>query len=155
MRLGRAAGVTMRLPLLAIVLAAGCGGGARMAAVTSAVQEAVTAAPAPAGRPVIQRDLRTFYDGRQSAPAWVDDDGPTKLGTKALQAIRSAADHGLAPSAYGEPDLARALETLATEAEEKDLPFAQRARDLARFDVRLTSALLTLGRDLDRTRGDR
>ena len=140
--------MTIRLPILAIALAAGCGGGARMEAVTAAVHDAVATAPAAAGRPVIQTDLRAFYDRRESAPAWVDDDGPTKLGGKALDAIRSAADHGLAPSAYGEPELGRTFETLKSEADEKDLPFADRARELARFEVRLTSALLTLGRDV-------
>jgi murein L,D-transpeptidase YcbB/YkuD len=137
-----------RLPLLLILLAAGCGGGARLAAVTEAIQNVVAAAPAPPRRPVIQRDLRAFYTARASAPAWVDGDGPTNLGRAAMDVLRGAADHGLAPQNYGEPDLARDLDTLSKESEDDDLPFAQRARDLARFDVRLTSALLTLGRDV-------
>jgi murein L,D-transpeptidase YcbB/YkuD len=133
---------------LVIALAAGCGSGARFAAVTSAVHEAVAAAPARASRPAIQRDLRAFYAARQDAPAWVDDDGPTKAAGRAMEALRSAVDHGLDPKSYGEPDLTQAMDTLAREEDDDDLPYAQRARELAQFDVRLTSALLTLGRDV-------
>src|SRR5262245_30226163 len=140
--------VVNRLPLLVVALTAGCGGGARMAAVTSAVQQTVAAAPATSRRPVIQRDLRAFYNGRESAPVWVDDEGPTKLATRAVEVLRSAVDHGLTPESYGEPNLSRDVEALQTEAENDDLPFDARARDLAKFDVRLTSALLTLGRDV-------
>jgi murein L,D-transpeptidase YcbB/YkuD len=79
---------------------------------------------------------------------WVDDDGPTKLAVRAIDVLRSAADHGLAPEGYGEPDISRAADALKTTTDDDDLPFAARARELARFDVRLTSALLTLGRDV-------
>lgn len=136
------------LPLLAIALTPACGGGARMAAITSAVQTTVAATPAPPRRPVIQQDLRAFYDARQAAPAWVDDDGPTKLATRALEVLRSAADHGLTAESYGETELTGAVEAMKAESENDDLPFEARARELAKFEVRLTSALLTLGRDV-------
>jgi murein L,D-transpeptidase YcbB/YkuD len=55
--------------------------------------------------------------------------------------IRGAEAHGLKPADYDEPHFARALESL--QADEHD---AKRAQTIAKLDVRITAALLTLGR---------
>jgi L,D-transpeptidase YcbB len=73
-------------------------------------------------------DVREFYRLRNIAPAWSDD----RRAAAALTVLRRADTHGLAADAYGESELARSPKTL----------------DAATFDVRLTGALLRLGRDI-------
>lgn len=147
--------VTILLPLLGSVATAFVSGVAsgvneRMAALTAAVGDAVAATPRSA-RPATAADLRAYYDTRAGAPAWVNDEAPTRHAAKALDVLRGAVDHGLAPATYAEPDLTRTFDELAdNEQEEKDVhaPAAVRARTLAQFEVGLTASLLRLGRDV-------
>ena len=88
--------------------------------------------------------LQKFYGDRQRAFAWVAADGPTEKSAQALDVLRAAAAHGLDPQDYGEPELTT-LHTQLTEGAE-DAP--NRAQQLAELEVRLTSALLDLGRDV-------
>ena len=88
-------------------------------------------------------------------PAWTMDD-EAMLAEAALQVISSARDHGLDPADYGEQEIIkfRALQT-SEDAPEKGS--AERAKWLAEADVRITSALLALGRHvaLGRTKPER
>ena len=86
-------------------------------------------------------DAQKFYASRQEAFAWVSSDGPTDTTPLALAAVDSAEAHGLLPSDYGAPAL-RALHDRLS-ANERGADFAQQ---IAAFDVRLTAALLQLGR---------
>ncbi len=145
--------VTIRLPLLAIVATScvsgiACGGSERMAAVTSAVRDAVAATSPRSGRSAIAADLRAFYAAREGSPAWVDYDAPTRDAAKALEVLRSAIDHGLSPAAYAGPDLTATFDALTGESDD-----AKDAKELAQFEVRLTTSLLTLGRDVAVGRG--
>ena len=87
-------------------------------------------------------DLKRFYETRAAAPAWLDEADPLKA-TKALRVLRSAADHGLDPADYGEPDIARMVSERNDVEESTPEPY-----DLARLDVRITTGLLALGRDV-------
>ena len=89
--------------------------------------------------------LNRFYTARAHAAAWVDDRDHTKV-NGALRVLKSAADHGLDPADYGEPDLARTLASLASEGDGEDAH--PEPADLARLDVRITTRLLALGRDV-------
>ena len=146
--------VTIRLPLLGIAAAAfvsglACGPSERMAALTAAVRDAVAATSAGSARPAKTADLRAFYGARGDAPAWVNDDAPTRHAAKALDVLRSAVDHGLEPASYAEPDLTRTFDELTTnEKEDQDQNAPGALRALAQFEVRLTASLLSLGRDV-------
>ena len=147
------AAVTIRLPLLGIAAAAfvsgiACGANERLAALTAAVHEAVAATSAGSARRVKAADLRVFYATRGDGPAWVNDDAPTRHAAKALEVLRSAVDHGLAPASYAEPDLTRAFDELTDDEADEPAPPVVRARALAQFEVRLTASLLSLGRDV-------
>ena len=85
-------------------------------------------------------DVRAFYAAREATLAWVVEDGPNERTVAALDALRSAEQHGLDPADYREPQL-RALYVSLVDGADDD---AQ--EQLARLDVGLTSALLQLGR---------
>jgi murein L,D-transpeptidase YcbB/YkuD len=149
--------VTIRLPLLGIAAAAfvsaiACGANERMAALTAAVHDAVAATSAGSARPKAA-DLRAFYAARVGAPAWVNDEAPTRHAAKALDVLRSAVDHGLSPAAYAEPELTRTFDELTDEEKDEKAPADVLARTLAQFEVRLTASLLSLGREVAVGRG--
>ena len=99
-------------------------------------------------------DTQEFYKRRDYAPVWVMDE--QMRADTAMQLVSSAKTHGLDPAAYGEEDLIKARARLTSEdAPEKGTD--ERVRSLADTDVRITSALLSLGRDiaLGRTRPER
>jgi murein L,D-transpeptidase YcbB/YkuD len=87
-------------------------------------------------------DVRAFYDAVGTAP-WVRGDRPSRLASNALDVLRSATDHGLNPQDYREPAIATDLEALSR----ADAGAADHHAKLAAFDVRVTTALLSLGRD--------
>ena len=88
-------------------------------------------------------DVRTFYATRLNEPAWVAERKSSKA-MQALQVLRTAPAHGFATVDYDELRLTADLEALT--ADESDAP--DRTERLAELDVRLTTALLTLGRDV-------
>ena len=69
------------------------------------------------------------------------------LAEAALHVVRSARDHGLDPADYGEQELIT-LRALQTSEDAPEKGSAERAQRLAEADVRITSALLALGRDV-------
>ena len=91
----------------------------------------------------VWNDVRTFYESREGAPAWVTDEDTSAAG-KALDVLRTAPAHGFAPADYGEPDLARRIDALAQA--KNDAP--DRAQRIAELDARVTTALLAFGRDV-------
>jgi murein L,D-transpeptidase YcbB/YkuD len=86
--------------------------------------------------------VQAFYYARDRAPAWVKPRSPSKRAAAALHVIRQAASHGLQPNDYGEGDVARLLDEFdRTKRNARDLQ-----QRLAELDVKLTSAVLALGR---------
>lgn len=88
-------------------------------------------------------DTREFYSERHSAPAWVNDDRPTRAALDALATLSTAPAHGLPV-----PSSLKSLESLYSEIEDAKLDGHERAMSLARLDVGITAALLELGRDV-------
>ena len=68
---------------------------------------------------------------------------PSKRATSAIRVLNSAPAHGLEAVDYGTAQLTQRITELAAITD-----VAERARELAAFDARLTTALLTLGRDV-------
>ena len=87
-------------------------------------------------------DVQQFYQARAYAPAWTASD---ERAAAALRTLRRAAEHGLPAEAYLSADLPGLL-TPEKKSIEKALD--RDAGKLAQLDVRVTTALLTLGRDV-------
>ena len=87
-------------------------------------------------------DATTFYAAREATLAWVAGNGPTEKTFAALDTLRAAEQHGLDPQHYDEAE----LRTLASVLDDEEGDPEERAEQLARLDVALTSALLELGR---------
>lgn len=96
---------------------------------------------------VVRLDVRAFYDARDLAPAWVTERALGANVDAALQVLDAAAVHGLNPEDYAVWTLRADREALASTAAEKR-DSAEYANALLDFDVRITSALLTLGHDV-------
>jgi murein L,D-transpeptidase YcbB/YkuD len=129
----------------AICLVAACGTLAcakdTTSEVTSAIQQAVTAAAPTGVSAPVWADVQHFYNARSHAPAWTAE---PERAIAALRVVRRAPEHGLDAGDYGEADLSSATsDTKRLEDTLKKDPAAT-----ARLDVRLTTALLALGRDV-------
>jgi murein L,D-transpeptidase YcbB/YkuD len=111
-------------------------------AVTAALQQIVETAPG-ADSGTIRADVREFYAQRGFSPAWLKRKGAATA-EDALAVLRTAPDHGLQTADYAESDLA----PLVDAEQDIDAALKQDARALASFDVQMTTALLTLGRDV-------
>lgn len=123
-------------------------GGCRRDQAASAELQAVLAGAPPDARRLhaaaVWRDVRAFYQKRQDRLVWVERDRPSGSADAALAALATAHEHAIDPGDYDLGSLAALHGTLKARGnKEKD-----RARDLARFDVIVTHALLTLGRDV-------
>jgi murein L,D-transpeptidase YcbB/YkuD len=92
----------------------------------------------------VWEDVKAFYAKRQGDPAWINKLKMSKAAVSALEVIRTAPDHGLVAADYDEPKLTQLFATLE-EGKEKS---PDRLQQLADADVRLTTALLSLGRDV-------
>jgi murein L,D-transpeptidase YcbB/YkuD len=134
---GRTSGV---VAVTVACLALGCGRDSTPA-VTSAIHELV-AGPVEKGA-AVESDVAQFYSARSYAPVWVTRDA-TADPEEALAVIRSAVNHGLLPTDYHEAELAPLVEA----KDDVDDQVNGDPEALARFDVRLTTALLSLGRDV-------
>lgn len=96
---------------------------------------------------IVRLDVRAFYDSRDLAPAWFTERTLTPQVEPALHLLEEAAAHGLNPEDYAAWTLRADRDTLnAAGADERDSTNYTAA--LLDFDVRLTSALLTLGHDV-------
>jgi murein L,D-transpeptidase YcbB/YkuD len=92
----------------------------------------------------VWKDVRAFYALRDGNPAWVTHLSISKRAAAALEALRAAPAHGLVAADYGEPQIAKLVDGLERGA--ANAP--DRLQQLANADVRLTTALLALGRDV-------
>lgn len=113
-------------------------------ACTSAREREVQAALASAIRAERAQDVRTFYKQESDQPIWVDDK-PTRAVKDAVAALKRATQHGLDPERYG----TSAIEQRAAALESAKAPGAAGA-DLVAFELSVTKALISLGRDVAR-----
>ena len=138
----RLPGSAFGLVLAAFIAAAGCG--SRHHAASNELQKIVAgAAPSPIRR-VVWDDVRAFYGQRENEPAWVTESKPSKRAKDAWRIISSAGSHGLSVADYDEQAIARIIGELADD----DTDSGNRLAELAQFDVRVSAALLGLGRDV-------
>jgi murein L,D-transpeptidase YcbB/YkuD len=137
----RLSGRVFGFVVVACVAAAGCGG---RHAVSDELQKIVAGARPAGMRRVVWDDVRAFYTQREQQPAWIDESAPSKLAKDAWRVISSAGAHGLQTADYDEPAIARLLGELAKAEGDSGSRLAQ----LAQFDVRVSAALLGLGRDI-------
>lgn len=94
---------------------------------------------------VVRLDVRAFYDSRDLAPAWVTERDLRPNVDAALQALDNAASHGLDPEDYAVWTLRADRDALSAATNKES---TEHATALLDFDVRITSALLTLGHDV-------
>jgi len=164
MRISAARLLALILGFSTLVALAGCQG--KPAPETSAAIAAVLAGkPVIAGtahKDAVWGDVHAFYTAREGAPAWVDGLAPSKRAKDAIAVLRAAPTHGLRAEDYEAEKLSLALNALGKSDKDSDpsakKPSSQeRLRQLADFDVRLSTALLSLGRDvaIGRTTPDR
>jgi murein L,D-transpeptidase YcbB/YkuD len=142
MSVRRLPGRLIGLVLATLVTAAGCGG--RHHAASSELEKIVATSPLSGNRRVVWDDVRAFYKQRENEPAWVSESKPTRRAKDAWRVITSAGSHGLSAADYDEQAIARLIGELADD----DRDASNRLAALAQFDVRLTVALLGLGRDV-------
>jgi murein L,D-transpeptidase YcbB/YkuD len=98
-----------------------------------------------AGKGGVSDDVAAFYQKRGIAPVWLDGDRPAAIAERAIEALAAADDHALRPEDYEYQALSQERQWLAEG--EKNQNKTVRRHELARFELRLTTALLTLGRD--------
>lgn len=123
---------------------AGCVSTARPHEVAPALATALSGARPATVEPVVWTDVGKFYTQRGGEPAWVNHKQPTQKATDALKSLHTAVDHGFDPADYGEAEITSIYDEI--QKLERDTPDIHQR--LAEFDVRLTAALLSMGRDL-------
>ena len=101
------------------------------------------------------KDTHEFYKRRHDAPAWMMD-GQRTHADQAVEILGRAREHGLDPANYDQEEIVR-LRSLVMSEDAPDKGSERRADVLAQGDVRMTAALLTLGRDvaIGRTKPER
>jgi murein L,D-transpeptidase YcbB/YkuD len=127
-----------------VIAIGGCRSAAAERKLHAALQHTLAGPPVPPAHAEVWPDVQTFYALRDGQPAWVKPRSPSRRALAALHLIRRAGDHGLVANDYGEVELAQLTEELERER--------RNARDLqtrlASLDVRLTAAVLAVGRDV-------
>jgi murein L,D-transpeptidase YcbB/YkuD len=91
-------------------------------------------------------DTQEFYSRRQHATAWMME-GQGPRADAAVAVLGRAREHGLDPADYDQQEIVR-LRSLTTSEDAPEKGTEARARAIAEADVRLTSALLMLGREV-------
>jgi murein L,D-transpeptidase YcbB/YkuD len=140
---------TQIIPVLAIALtsviasATRCGGTAAPDPAVAALETILAGKPVQPVKDEIWDDVHEFYRLRAGKPAWVTDK-PTDKAADAIHVLQSAREHGLVTTDYLEPKIAHLQQSL--ESSKDDAP--NRAQQLAEFDARITTALLSLGHDV-------
>ena len=99
------------------------------------------------GDAAIRAAVRAFYRETDTTLAW-SQGSPSKKTDRALAVLASARTHGLDPQAYQFSALLAERDVVARK------PAKDRPQSLAVFDVRLTAALIRLGRDVSAGRID-
>jgi len=114
---------------------------------TTALAGRLARVPPIVVKPAVWRDVQTFYSQRGGRPAWLDGLAPSRQANAGLELVRSASAHGLDPADYGDADLSSRRSALTAKGAAAVTQSA--AIDAAaEFDLRLTTALLTLGHDV-------
>jgi L,D-transpeptidase YcbB len=126
------------------VSAVACSSARKPHEVSPALETIVSGKALPNVEPAVWTDVRAFYTQREHAPAWVDNRRPTSRAADAIAALNTARRHGYNADDYGAKELLAMSQ--AVEKIDKDSP--ERLQHNAEFDVRLTAALLALGRDV-------
>jgi murein L,D-transpeptidase YcbB/YkuD len=131
---------------IALILCAGCGKADDTDTVAASIHQ-VLAGKAPTHVSAdAWKDTHEFYTRRQHAPAWMMDDQMVRADA-AVAVLGRAREHGLDDADYDEPEIVR-LRSLPLSEDAPERGTEERARALAEADVRITSSLLTLGRDV-------
>lgn len=86
--------------------------------------------------------LKLVYSDRHYIPGWVTGSGPRPIARAMVEVIRASRASGLRPADYHLAALERLLDVSPA-----SLPAPRRARDLARFELLLSDALLRLAND--------
>lgn len=111
--------------------------------VTAALAEVLAAESGTPATSDLRNEVHEFYRLREGTPAWVSGAQKARA-AEAVQVLRSARDHGLAPDDYSATTIAQQRDA----AEQLDSSSPDHARQLAELDTRLTSALIALGHDV-------
>jgi len=111
--------------------------------VVSPIRQVLDSAP-PGVASNVWQDVRRFYEQRADEPLWTREPDLAQA-VAVVDVLQQAPEHGLATADYLNDDLAQALTPEVPFAGESP---ANDAQELARLDVRLTSALLALGHDV-------
>jgi murein L,D-transpeptidase YcbB/YkuD len=151
----------MRLPgwvaaiCLAPFLLSGCSPSDNTQKVAEGIRQVLAEKPPPHVNAAAWSDTQEFYRRGGHVPVWAMDDQSVRADT-AVQVIGSASHHGLDRADYSEQDIIK-LRTLQSSEDAPEKGSPERTRQLAELDVRVTSALLSLGRDvaLGRTKPER
>jgi murein L,D-transpeptidase YcbB/YkuD len=131
---------------LALILCAGCGKADDSDTVAASIRQAL-AGKAPAHiNADAWKDTQEFYARRQHATAWMME-GQEPRADAAVAILGRAREHGLDAADYDEQEILR-LRSLPQSEDAPEKGSEERARALAEADVRITSALLMLGRDV-------
>ena len=88
--------------------------------------------------------MQAFYTQREHAPAWVDNRRPTERAADAIAVLNTARAHGFSPDDYGAAELLK----MSQDVEQIDKGSPKRLEHNAQFDVKMTAAMLALGRDV-------
>ena len=126
--------------LLAVCVATGCGRSVDQDAFEQALGPALKRHAGTVQDRTVTAAVRAFYEQRNHQPAWTDDDAVDD----AVAVMAASSAHGLIPGDYDGPSLSTAFEAVEKSAAKDQA----RAEELANFDVRMTAALLRLGRDV-------
>ena len=110
----------------------------------AAILAGASVAPAGPHNAKVWDDVHAFYLKREGDPAWISKLKMSKSAAAALNVIRSAPAHGLVAADYDEPAITQLFATLEHGKEKAP----DRLQQLADADVRLTTALLSLGQDV-------
>ena len=145
-------GLTITLTVLCTGLLGACKSAPKPHVVTPSLQQVVAGKPLPNVEPAVWSDVGAFYTQRAHAPAWVDHRRPTEKAAKVIALLNTARQHAFDPEDYNAAELleeSQAVEKIDKESQE-------RLDRLARFDARMTAALLRFGRDVavGRDKGD-
>jgi len=129
-----------------LILCAGCVKADDSQRVAEAIREALAGKAPPHVSAPAWKDTHEFYSRRQHAPAWMMDDQAMRADA-AIAVVGRARVHGLDPSNYDEQEIIQ-LRSLPLSEDAPEKGTEERAGELAQADVRITAALLTLGRDV-------
>jgi murein L,D-transpeptidase YcbB/YkuD len=139
----RAWAATLFIPL---ILCAGCGKADDPDTVALTIHQLLDGKAPDHVSAEAWKDTHEFYKRRQDAPAWMMDDQRTNADA-AVETLGRAREHGLDPANYDQQEIAR-LRSLVMSEDAPEKGSEQRTDVLADGDVRITAALLTLGRDV-------